>query len=109
MTNASTGSTAAAKASALEPKQGAKASAPEPKQGAKAPELKFDISIPYDAAARLAYMQMYDSIAVPADWFFAEYLIDEADYATFKIAYEEAAVSEVIAKNLARQTTAVVA
>lgn len=49
-----------------------------------------DLSIPYDAAARLAYDKAKGGS------------FDAADYAKFKADYEEKAVKEVIAKKKAR-------
>ena len=53
---------------------------------------KSDLSIPYDAAARLAYEELRNT----RDF-------DEADFQAFKAKYEQLAVAEVTAKKLSAE------
>lgn len=64
---------------------------------------KYDLSIPYDAAARLAYKKMIREQSKTPEFFFSDIVIDEAKFAQFKIAYEEDAVQQVIQKKQARE------
>jgi hypothetical protein len=54
------------------------------------PEVKVDLSIPYDSAARLAYSKMNGE------------QLDEAKFAKFKELYEKKAVADVISKRASR-------
>ncbi len=58
---------------------------------------KVDVSIPYDAAARLAYDQWRTENEMEED---------EATYAAFKSKYESLAVANVIAKKMEREIAA---
>jgi hypothetical protein len=60
--------------------------------------MKVDLSIPYDAAALLAYRKML-GISTSAT-------IDLDDLAEFKPLYEESAVADVIAKRKQRELQA---
>ena len=57
--------------------------------------VKIDISIPYDAAAMLAYREKLGISESDA--------IDRSDYETFKALYEEATVADVIVKKKQRE------
>ena len=71
---------------------------------------KVDVTIPYDAAARLAYdewrqkngMMDDDATTTTSDDF------DEQCYASFKIKYETMTVANVIAKRMERELMAMV-
>ena len=63
----------------------------------------YDVSIPYDAAARLAYKSMIRRQSNTPQFFFSDIVIDEAKFAKFKIAYEEDAVKQVMQKKQARE------
>lgn len=56
--------------------------------------VKIDVSIPYDAAAELAYRQLKGLDA--------EAELDASEFAKFKTLYEAKAVADVIAKKKAR-------
>ena len=70
----------------------APAPAPPAAALAPAPAAENDVSVPYDAAARLAYC---NSKGIPA-------VTDEADFQAYKIQYEATAVAEATAKKAAR-------
>ena len=86
------GTTAAAPAAApAAPAPAPPAAAPAPAP-APAPAAENDVSVPYDAAARLAYCNSKGISAVT----------DEADFQAYKIQYEATAVAEATAKKAAR-------
>lgn len=63
----------------------------------------YDVSIPYDAAARLAYKTMIRQQSTTPQFFFSDIVIDESKFAQFKSTYEEDAVQQVTQKKLARE------
>ena len=81
------GEAATAAAPAAAPAPASPAAAPAP-----APAAENDVSVPYDAAARLAYCNSKGISAVT----------DEADFQAYKIQYEATAVAEATAKKAAR-------
>jgi hypothetical protein len=66
-------------------------------------EKACDLSIPYDAAARLAYKNMLRQQGKTPQFFFSDIVIDEAKFAQFKVTYEEEAVKQVMQKKQARE------
>lgn len=76
---------------------------PSPKAETKNEEkpADYDVSVPYDAAARLAYVEMLSKLTPPndaADYYFSQYLIEEEPFAVFKKQYEEETVAAIKAK-----------
>lgn len=61
-----------------------------------------DVSIPYDAAARLAYKEMIREQIKTPRFFFSDIVIDESKFAEYKSTYEETAVKLVIQKKQSR-------
>ena len=77
------------------------ASTPVQPSAPKTPAVatKPDLSVPYDAAARLAYVEkLKQSANGAAGAFFAEFVIDEKAFASFKVKYEQEAVEKVKSK-----------
>ncbi|GAX22650.1 hypothetical protein FisN_17Lh143 [Fistulifera solaris] len=74
-----------------------------PVSKASVTEKAYDLSIPYDAAARLAYKNMLRQQGKTPQFFFSDIVIDEAKFAQFKLTYEEEAVKQVIQKKQARE------
>lgn len=76
---------------------GAQAAESEPEPEPE-PVEPVDLSIPYDAAARLAYDEWRVTHEREA--------YDEAEYQKFKVLYEEKTVADVIAKKKTRELEA---
>ncbi len=76
---------------------------PNPVSEVPVMEKAYDLSIPYDAAARLAYKNMLRQQGKTPQFFFSDIVIDEAKFAQFKVTYEEEAVKQVMQKKQARE------
>ena len=72
--------------------------ASESQVAAAEPEPAVDLSIPYDAAARLAYDEW--RVTHGREEF------DDAEYQKFKVLYEEKTVADVVAKKKTRELEA---
>lgn len=83
----------------------AKAVSAETAPALETPNTKkvYDVSIPYDAAARFAYKNVLRQQGKTPQFFFSDIVIDEAKFAQFKIIYEEDAVKQVMEKKQARE------